>query len=269
MKNFNFRKKYHKFILGGLALFIFQAKVDAKVFTGDNFKITYPPLWDTLLNKNIIAKNSGLSGISILTNVPGSRSPNLDSITLALGDSLGGHFTKAKNGVLTLGKYTVNWQDFAYDSLPKLSAQIQISTGLPLSIKNDSIRVYYLVSDGYVFTLSGMTIKTGFINPVKPYADLESAIATLILGPQTSMIREISGRWGGAEKWVRDGRLGGAWFSAHRPRSIDCFNLRGAWVGAAIRTNSEGIWVLPSIDRNSLLLITLADGSRLHLPIRN
>ncbi len=266
MKNFNLCTKYHVAILSILALVFLQSKIEAKTFTGDNFQITYPAFWDTLQSKNIIAKYGGLSGVSLVSCIAGTQSQNLDSVAQVLGDSLGGHFTKGNTGLLTLGKYQVNWVNYKYDSLPKLSKSVQTATGFPVSLKNDSIRIYSVVSGGFIFTGTLMTIIT---NSKPPYADMETAIATLTLGTQAGAIREITGRWGGAEMWVRDGRLGGAWFSANSPKAIDCYNLRGSWVGEAIHSNSTGIWVLPSVDRNAVLLITLADGSRFHLPIRN
>lgn len=233
--------------------------------SNSNYSITFAQTgWDTVQNASIVAKNLGTAGIGIITCTKGTIEPNLDSLAVFYADSLGGRITKGKDSSLTLGKYQVKWQEFKYDSLPKLSSALSIQAGFPIQLKDGSFRVYYLISDGFIFTLTGLPISKIF---PPPYADIQAAIKTLKLLAQAG-IREIVGAWGGPEMWIHGGRLGGAWFAAHRPLSIDCFNIRGSWIGAAKPTGTAGIWTLPAIDRNAFLRIVASDGSFFHLPIR-
>ncbi len=245
--------------VGGL----FSTKANALLLTAPNYTITFSPGWDTVQSGSIVAKSQGLYGIALLSCTPGTTAPNVDSLATFYADSLGGHITKGKDSALTLGKYPVKWQEFLYDSLPKLSAQISRGSLFPVSLKNGKFRVYYIVSNGLIFTVSELAIVT---NGSLPNADIEAALKTLTL-ISLAGIREIAGTWGGAEMWIHDGRIGGAWFSAHRPIAIDCFNLRGAWIGSAKASGNSGIWTLPGVDRNAFLRILLADGARFHLPI--
>ena len=244
----------------------FAPKSHAILVTGANYNITFSAGWDTIQTQAIVAKYQGLGGMASMGAVPGTVPPNLDSLTVFYADSLGGHITKGKDSSLTIGNYAVKWQEFKYDSLPKLSELISGKAPFPVSLKDGSFRVYYLVSDGFVFTISGMTIVPK--STTTPYPDIEAAIKTLKLAPQTG-IREITGAWGSSEMWIHDGRLGGSWFAAHRPVSIDCFNLRGSWIGSAKPSGTPGIWTLPAVDRNAFLRILLSDGSRFHLPTRD
>jgi hypothetical protein len=230
-----------------------------------NYTITFNTSWDTVQTASILGKSRGLFGMALLSCNAGALPPNLDSLAQFYADSLGGHITKGADSTLTLGKYQVKWQDFKYDSLPKLTAALQKQVPGASALKDGSFRVYYLVSEGFVFTTTGLPIVKGF--PV-PYPDIEAAIKTLVITGQAA-IREIAGAWNGPEMWIHDGRLGGAWFSAHRPVSIDCFSLRGSWVGSAKPSGTPGIWTLPGVDRNAFLRIVLPDGSRFHLPTRN
>lgn len=253
----------------GLALAVwgfFVPDAHALLLTAPNYSITFPGGWDTLTSSAVVAKYKGLGGMATLSCVAGNTAPNLDSLAKFYADSLGGHMTKGKDSALTLGAYSVHWQEFHYDSLPKLSAQVSKAAGFPVSLKNGTFRVYYLTSGGFVFTTAELTVVAGGILPNE---DIEGAIKTLKLGPNSGAIREIAGAWDGAEMWIHDGRLGGAWFAAHRPVAIDCFNLRGGWIGSAQPSGTPGIWTLPAVDRNAFLRIVLPDGSRFHLPTRD
>ncbi len=254
--------------LFGLALAawgFFVPDSHALLVTAPNYAITFSVGWDTLTSSAVVAKYKGFGGVATLTCAPGNTAPNLDSLATFYADSLGGHITKGKDSVLTLANYSVHWQEFHYDSLPKLSAQITLEAGFPVSLQNGVFRVYYLTSGGFVFTLSELTL---FASGTLPSVEMESAITTLKLGAQAG-IREIAGTWGGSEMWIHDGRVGGSWFAAHRPVGIDCFNLRGSWIGSAQPSGAPGIWTLPAVDRNAFLRIVLPDGSRFHLPIRD
>jgi hypothetical protein len=248
----------------------FSSNSNALVLNNSEYSITFAPSgWDTVQTSSILRKDFGINGVVLLTCAKGSTAPNLDSMVLFYADSLGGRITKGKDSSLTLGNYKVNWQDFKYDSLPKLSAAIKSQSGFPIQLKDGSFRLYYLLSNGFVFTMTGLPIPnpiTRISNP--PYADMEAAFKTLNFNTQ-SRIRETTGAWGGSEMWIHNGRLSGAWFSAHRPVSIDCFNIRGIWIGAAQPSGSSGIWTLPAIERNAFLRILLPDGSRYHLPTRD
>lgn len=260
--------KHMNALLMGLSLCVgglFATKTQALILRAPNYTITFSDGWDTVQSASILAKTQGLLGMALLSCTPGTTAPNLDSLVTFYADSLGGHITKGKDSALTLGKYSVKWQEFLYDSLPKLSAQISAQTNFPVALKNGRFRVYYLVSDGLVFTATGLTILK---NGIPPNADIETAIKTLTL-ISVAGIREMAGTWGGSEMWIHGGRLGGSWFAAHRPIAIDCFNLRGARIGSAKPSGTPGIWTLPAVDDNAFLRIKLADGSRFHLPIQD
>jgi hypothetical protein len=253
----------------GLALAIwgfFVPESHALLLTSPNYSITFPGGWDSVKTASVVSLYGGIGGMATLSCAPGNAAPNLDSLAKFYADSLGGHITKGKDSALTLATYSVHWQEFNYDSLPKLSAKLSVAAGFPVSLKNGTFRVYYLTSNGFVFTAVELALLPGGTLPSK---DIESAIKTLKLGPNAGAIREIAGAWGGPEMWIHDGRLGGAWFVAHRPVSIDCFNLRGSWIGSAQPSGTPGIWTLPAVDRNAFLRIVLPDGSRFHLPTRD
>ncbi len=244
---------------------VLSSQLNATEFTGKNYSITFPKGWDTVQTSGLIGLNIGLGGLATLSAVEGTKAPSIDSLAAFYADSLGGHITKGKDSALTLGIYSVHWQEFLYDSLPKLSSQVTVAAGFPVSLKNGKFRVYYLVSGGYVFSTAVMSVLP---NVKLPSDAIETAIKTLKLGVQAG-IREIKGAWGGTEMWVHNGRLGGAWFAAHQPKRIDCFNFRGAWIGSAQPSGSSGIWILPSVDRNAVLRMTLPDGSQVHLSVRD
>ncbi len=250
-----------------LLLGVSQVKAQVTV-AKPTFSISFGTGWDTTETNSSIVSNSSAFQVATMGATPGTGSPNIDSMLTFYSDSLGGHLTKGKDSSLTLGSYSVHWQDVKYDSLPKLTAMIKAQMG-PLvgsliNLKNGTFRVYYLQANGYEFSIAAITVRP---NAIPSYADIEAAIKTLKLGVN-SAIRELAVAWGGTDIWVREGRLGGAWFSAHKPVSISCYNLRGAWMGPAIPSGSQGIWVLPSAGQNAFLQIVLPDGSRYHLAFR-
>ncbi|MEO6098302.1 MAG: hypothetical protein ABIW76_22570, partial [Fibrobacteria bacterium] len=175
--------------------------------------------------------------------------PNLDSLATFYSDSLGGHITKDSSGIKTLGNYSVHWQQFKYDSLPKLSAQISASTGLEVHLTNGNFRVYYLQSESYVFTLALLAVLPGGI---PPYADVEAAITTLKLGAQTGIISLARGA--GRDLWIRGGKLGGAWLKANRVFAVECFDTRGALIGSATHA-AEGSWNLPASRQDMFVVL--------------
>jgi hypothetical protein len=247
-----------------------NSAIAQQFFKGENWSITFSNLWKpvTVGDSTILKKNEGIGGIAILSCVPGQNAPNIDSLAKFYGDSLGGHITMGKDSVLPLGAYQVYWHELKYDSLPKLNSMLAAqASSLPIPpLRNGSFRIYYLESGGFVFSIIALPI---FQSPVlPPYAEVEAALTTLKLGALAG-IQQLASKWDGVEMWIHDGRVGGAWFSAHKPRSIDCFNVRGAWIGSAKSSGSAGIWILPSVAQNSLMRILLSDGSYFNLRIRD
>jgi hypothetical protein len=233
-----------------------------KVFNGENFVITFPTGWDTLQSANVIGKYEGLYGMATQGATEGTTLPNADSLAEFYSDSLGGHITKDSNGVKTLGKYTVHWQQFKYDSLPKLSARIPPSVSPLVSLKNGSFRVYYLQADGYVFSIALVAVVPNF---PAPYADVEAAIPSLKLGAQAGIISLARGP--GRDLWIRGGKLGGAWLKTNRVFAVECFDARGALIGSATHA-AEGSWNLPVSRQDMFVVLRMADGTTEHFNVR-
>jgi hypothetical protein len=232
-----------------------------KLIKGEDFSLTFPTGWDTVQSANVVGKYGGISGMATLGATEGTTLPNLDSMAASFADSLGGHITKDANGTMNLGSYTVNWQQFKYDSLPKLSAQISAATGLQINLRDGSFRVYYLVSDGFVFNLALMAVLPGGI---PPYADVEKAIATLKLGAKVGIISLARGP--GRDLWIRGGRLGGEWLKTNRVFAVDCYDSRGAKIGAATH-GAEGTWILPASRQEMFVLLRTAYGTSEHFTV--
>lgn len=242
--------------------FLSPARAHAdKLITGKDYSLTFPTGWDTVRSANVVGKYGGISGLATLGATEGAALPNLDSMAAVYSDSLGGHITKDSSGTKQLGAYSVNWQQFRYDSLPKLSAQVSAATGLQVNLKNGSFRVYYLVSDGYVFTLALMAILPG---AVLPYSDVEKAIVSLKLGSQAGIISLARGP--GRDLWIRGGRLGGEWLKTNRVFAVDCFDSRGALIGSATH-GAEGSWILPASRQEMFVLLRTAYGTSEHFTV--
>ena len=241
-------------------LFPDQARAD-KLITGEDFSLTFPTGWDSIQGPNVVGKFGGFSGMATLGATEGSAAPNLDSMAAFYADSLGGKITKDSSGTMTLGARLVHWQKFKYDSLPKLSAQVSAATGLQVNLKNGSFRVYYTVSDGYVFTLALMAVLP---NGIPPYAEAEKAISTLKLGSNVGIISLARGP--GRDLWVRAGRLGGEWLKTNRVFAVDCFDSRGSLIGTATH-GPEGSWILPASRQEMFVLLRTAYGSSEHFTV--
>src|SRR4051794_20064736 len=79
------------------------AAAQGKTFKGENFEITFQTAgWDTIKNANILAKLGGLYGMATLGVTPSATLPNLDSLTAAYADTLGGKITKDSSGKMNL-----------------------------------------------------------------------------------------------------------------------------------------------------------------------
>jgi hypothetical protein len=231
-----------------------------KVLSGDDYAMTFPKFWSNL-GPDIVGKNEGIGGMGTLNATAGTSLPNLDSLAQTYADSLGGHITKDSNGTKTLGGRTVYWQQFKYDSLPRLSKQISDSLKININLKNGSFRVYYLQAEGFVFTFALLAI---FPGAIPPYADAESAIATLKLGAQAGIISLSRGP--GRDLWIRGGRLGGEWLKTNRVFAVDCFDSRGALIGSATH-GAEGSWNLPASRQEMFVLLRTAYGKSEHFTV--
>ncbi|MDB5105158.1 MAG: hypothetical protein JWP91_2847 [Fibrobacteres bacterium] len=238
-----------------------KAAAAQKLIKGDNFSLTFPSGWDTVKSSNVVGKYGGLSGMATLGATPGTEMPDLDSLAQFYSDSLGGHITADSSGAKLIGGRTVQWQQFKYDSLPKLSTQISAQTGLQVNLKDGNFRVYYLKADGFVFTLALMSILPGGI---MPYADVEKAISTLKLGGQAGIFTVA--RAGGRDLWVRNGKLGGSWLKSHKVFAVDCYDSRGALIGSATHA-PEGAWSLPASRLEMFISLRTADGAGLNFSV--
>lgn len=211
----------------------------------------------------VLAKLQGFGGLSYVTCDPGTLPPDLESMADNFSGVLGGNITRGRDSSITLGKYAVKWQEFKYDSLPLLADMIQERAGFRPALKNGTFRVYYLVSDGFVFTMAGLSVMP---NGIPPYADIEGAIKGLVLKPQSGSVREAARDLGGG-LWARSGLLGGAWLKEHPAASVDCFTPDGAFAGSA-RPDGDGAWVLPA-SRSALVIVVRAlDGKSLSVLAR-
>ncbi len=233
-----------------------------KTFSGAGYAITFSSKWDTTKVKGVIGHTGGLGGIAALGATPGNTLPNVDSIMATFRDSLGGDLKKDSSGQMAIGGYEVHWQKFTYDTLPKLSAAISAAMGFPVTLKNGSFRVYYLNANGMGFSIAGMAVLP---RGIPPYADIESALATLKLGPQAGIVP-----LGGAtlrDLWVRDGKLGGVWLRTNRVFAVECYDSRGAFVGNATHA-AEGAWQLPVGRGEILVRLKTATGMGMHFLVR-
>ena len=251
-------------VLAALATFLpGESSAQAgKTFTGASYAITFNSRWDTTKVKGVIGHTGGLGGIAALGATPGNSLPNVDSIMATFKDSLGGDLKKDSSGQMTIAGYEVHWQKFTYDTLPKLSAAITAAMGFPVTLKNGSFRVYYLNANGVGFSIAGMAV---IPRGTPPYADVEAALATLKLGPQSGIVP-----LGGArlrDLWVRDGKLGGAWLRANRVFAVECYDSRGAMLGYATHA-AEGAWKLPVGRGEMLVRLRTAQGTGLHFMVR-
>jgi hypothetical protein len=239
------------------------ASAQTKTFTGDHYSIGFASTWDTVQTHSVLGKYSGLQGMVTLGASLGSSLPDIDSMTAAYADTLGGAIKKDSSGRAPLGKFDVRWQKYTYDSLPGLSQALTEATGIPISLKKGEFRVYYLNSDGVTFTLACMSIIAG----VKaPYADVEAAIAnTLKLSAGTGII-PLSHRFA-REIWAKDGKIGGAWLKANRVYAVECYDTRGAFLGQATHA-AEGAWQLPKIQGEILVRLKTVDGNGMHFLVR-
>lgn len=233
----------------------------SKTFAGEFHSIQFGIAWDTVRSSAILAKHGGLSGMATMGATPGTKLPNVDSLTQAFSDTLGGELKKGASGVKAIGKYQVHWQTYHYDSLPRLSASIKAASGLTVTLKNDSLRVYYLNADGYSFSVAAMALFKG----IPPFADVETALATLKLAPQSGIVP--MGRSAVRGLWVRDGKLGGAWLKANRVFAVECYDVRGTLIGHATHA-AEGAWNLPNTGSEMLVRLRTAQGAGMHFLVR-
>jgi hypothetical protein len=204
---------------------------------------------------SVIAKVQGINGLAYISCVPGSDLPNVDSLAANYASVLGGAITKDSAGTKTLGKYAVHWQDFKYDSLPILSEMIRARAPFIPPLKNGSFRVYYLVSDGYVFTIAGIRVVAS--SPY-PYPDIETGISTLKFKPLSGHVRGAVRNLGGG-LWTRDGLLGGDWLRKHPALSVECFGTDGRFLGSAI-PDGDAAWILPASREGMVVVIRARDG---------
>jgi hypothetical protein len=238
------------------------ASAQGKTFSGDHYSISFAAGWDTIQTQAVLGKYGGLNGLATMGSTLGNSLPDIDSLTAAYADTLGGDIRKDSSGSLTIGKYDVHWQKFTYDSLPALSDLISSTLGFPVSLQKGEFRVYYLASDGVVFTLACMAV-LGSAKP--PYADVEAALATLKLNPLSGIIP--LGRDLARDLWVRDGKLGGGWLKANRVYAVECYDVRGAFLGLAAHA-PEGAWRLPKSGSEMLVRLRTAQGAGAHFLVR-
>jgi hypothetical protein len=241
-----------------------SAQSTTRTFKGDEYAITFSSAWDTVMNNSILGKYLGAGGMATLGAEKSAALPNIDSISAALTDSMGGEVKKDSSGKKTIGTYEVFWQKYTYDSLPTLSAMLAEMSPLATPLKNGSFRVYYLHSNGVAFTIACMSILAGG-KGIAPYADIEAAIATLKLGSLAGIHSVM--RTGGRDLWVRDGKLGGSWLKTNRVFAVECFDSRGALIGAATHA-AEGTWMLPASRQEMFVRLRTAVGTGLHFIVR-
>lgn len=201
---------------------------------------------------SLLTKVGGFGGLAYVGCEPGTLPPNLDELAANFAGVLGGNITRGKDSSLTLGPYSVKWQEFKYDSLPLLADMVEERAGFRPDLRNGSFRVYYLNAQGYVFTMAGIKILP---MGVPPYADIETAIATLRLKPQAGAVREAARDLGGG-LWTRGGLLGGSWLKDHPAASVDCFSPAGAYIGSG-RPDGDGAFILPA-SRSALVIVVRA-----------
>ena len=96
-----------------------------------------------------------------------------------------------------------------------------------------------------------------------PNADIETAIASLVLKPQSGAVRPVARQIAGG-LWSRDGVLSGDWLQMHPAMAVDCFSLSGTFVGSA-RPDGSAAWVLPSRTEALVVVVRARDGQSLSL----
>lgn len=272
------RTMEHRHVAGWVAAMMVSLAVADRADAAGNlivdkpgYTLTFSAQWDSIpppegqdlgANTVILAKLDGLGGVSMATCEPGTGTPDIDSVAATYTRLLGGTVQKGTAGTKTLGKYTVNWQDFNYDSLPTLSAIAQEEYNVTLSGKG-TFRVYYLVSDGYLFTIAGLKLIAAGLSP---NADIETAVSGLQLKPLSQAVRPTARRHAGGI-WSRDGVLSGEWLQAHPAVSVDCFSLSGSFVGAA-RPDGSAAWILPSRTESLVVVVRARDGQSLSLLVQ-
>jgi hypothetical protein len=234
-----------------------------RTFSGDHYSIALASSWDTVQTHLVLGKSLGLQGMAALGVSLGSSLPNIDSLSAAYAETLGGDIKKDSSGHKPLGKYDVYWQKFTYDSLPGLSKAVSDAAGFPVNLKNGEFRVYYLNSDGVSFSIACMSILAG-VKP--PYSEIEAAIGnTLKLNAGVGIIPLSRGF--AREIWVKDGKVGGAWLKANRVYAVDCYDTRGAYLGQATHA-AEGAWQLPKVQGEILVRLKTVSGEGMHFLVR-
>lgn len=251
-----------------------QQPVLAQAYVHDRsrYTLTLASGWDSVavpaeqgagVDLSILTKAAGINGLAYVSCEPGSVAPNVDSLAANYADVLGSTITKDSSGTKTLGKYTVYWQKFNYDSLPALSDMIQEQAPFIPRLGKGSFRAYYLVSDGYVFSAAGLKV---IASSPYPYADIESGISTLVLKPLSGNVRGAVRDLGGG-LFTRDGVLGGDWLRKHPALSVECFGTDGRFLGSA-RPDGDAAWILPAsgASRAGMVVVVRArDGKTLSL----
>lgn len=234
-----------------------------KTFSGEHYSIALASAWDTVQTHLVLGKSLGLQGMAALGVSLGSSLPDIDSLSAAYAETLGGNIKKDSSGQKALGKYEVHWQKFTYDSLPGLSKAVSDAAGFPVNLKNGEFRVYYLNSDGVSFSVAVMSILAG----VKaPYAEVETAIGSTLKLTSGVGIIPLS-RGFSRDIWVKEGKVGGAWLKANRVYAVECYDTRGAYLGQAIHA-AEGAWQLPKIQGEILVRLKTASGEGIHFLVR-
>lgn len=224
------------------------------------YDINFSAKWKIVFQPTFLGKSNGSEGIAYVGCAPGTARPDVDSQAAYYSGILGGHITPGAAIDTVIGKYTVRRQTLNYDSLPRLDSMIQARSGFALKHKNGSLRVYTIVSGGYVFAVAGMAT---FPGAIAPYPDIERALVTLVLHPGAAVRPGPAAA--GKNLWLRRGLLGGDWLKAHPPASVEAFDARGASAGRGIAAG-DGTWVLPLSNGSFFVRINTLDGISLVLP---
>lgn len=236
-----------------------------RTFKGEFHSINFATSWDTVKTNAIIAKYQGLGGMATLGASESNALPDIDSLLKAYKDSLGGDIRRDPDsaGIKVIGKYQIHWQNFNYDSLPRLSQSITAATGIQTTLKKGRFRVYYLNAEGISFSVAVMAIISG---GTIPYADVEAALVTLKLNSKTG-IRFVSMARAG-DVWFRSGVLGGAYLRTMRVHAVECFDSRGRLIGMAVH-GPEGTWIVPFPGKGEYFLrLRVSNGNAVYLAVR-
>lgn len=245
-----------------------SAQLQPLVMTDSLYTITYdnPKLnaaWSTFPSIPG-AVYSPFAGFMKLDCQAGTSNPDMETLAKTYSAAFGGNITVAGSGKATLGKYEFNWQDFNYDSLPILRAEIKVRARVDINLKNGKIRAYYVLSAGKVFAMAVLPATIlPFGSAPNPMPDAESALMTLNIFPSAG-IRGGFAASRGPGIWTQDGMLGGEWPRGMPPLAIECYNGRGAFVGMAKPSGSPGVWELPAGHGGLALKLRMPDGSLLH-----